>query len=138
MLSEPVYRHEYRVIYGDTDAAGVLYYSNYLRLFEIGRTEYMRHRFGLSYRQIEKNGVLLPVTEAYCRYKASARYDDLLEIATSLVHQSKVSIKFYYEISEIKNKKLLAKGATVHASIDRETGRLVHLPRQLTSAMDRV
>ncbi len=133
--SEPVYRHHYRVIYGDTDAAGILYYGNYLRLFEIGRTEYMRHLFGLAYRQMEADGVLLPVTEAYCRYKASARYDDLLEVATSLVQHSKVSIKFYYEITNTDNKKLLARGTTVHASIDRETGRLIRLPRELASAI---
>ncbi len=138
LLRDPVHRHNYRVIYGDTDAAGVVYYSNYLRLFEIGRTEYMRHCFGLSYRELEEKGILLPVIEAYCRYKASARYDDLLEIATSLVEYTRVSVRFHYEIRNSEDQKLLAKGSTVHASVDGRTGRLVKLPRELATAIDKV
>ncbi len=126
------------MIYGDTDAAGVVYYSNYLKFFEMGRTEYIRHLFGFSYRDLEESGVLLPVTEAYCRYKAPARYDDLLEIATSVVEYTRVSVRFHYEITNHGNGRLLARGATVHAAVDRGTGRLVKLPGRLSSAMGRV
>ena len=82
-MPEPVHKTNIRVLYGDTDAAGVVYYANYLRYFEKGRTEYMRDLV-LSYREIEDLGLLLPVIECYSRYKAPAAYDDLLTIETSL------------------------------------------------------
>ena len=68
---------EYRVPYADTDQMGVVYYANYLEYFERGRTEMLRSA-GLPYSELEKRGVFLPVSEAYCKYHAPARYDDLL------------------------------------------------------------
>ena len=81
-LTEPIFATTYRVIYGDTDAAGVVYNANYLRYFEIGRTEMMR-AWALPYSAIEELGCILPVTESYLRFKAPAAYDDLITIATS-------------------------------------------------------
>ena len=69
----------YRVSYGDTDQMGVVYYANYLELFERGRTEMLRSA-GLTYRDFEQAGYLLPVHEAHCRYHRPAHYDDLLTI----------------------------------------------------------
>ncbi len=126
-LSPPILKYNYRVIYADTDAAGVVYYGNYFRFFEIGRTEFLRELTGISYKEIENGGILLPVTESYCRYKASARYDDLLEISTSIVKLSKVSISFAHEIRNLKNGQLLATGYTRHASINRQ-GKISALP----------
>ena len=74
------HRTTYRVIYGDTDNMGVAYYANYLRWFEIGRTEMFRH-LGLTYSEIEARGIFLPVAEAHCKYLAPAHYDELLVIA---------------------------------------------------------
>ncbi|MDX9835043.1 MAG: acyl-CoA thioesterase, partial [Desulfobulbus sp.] len=70
-LVEPIFTVSYRVIYGDTDAAGVVYNANYLRYFEIGRTEMMR-AWVLPYSAIEQLGFVLPVTETYLRFKAPA------------------------------------------------------------------
>ena len=72
-------KHEmtYRVPYADTDQMGVVYYANYLEYFERSRTEMLRS-VGLPYSELEKQGIFLPVSEAYCRYLAPARYDDLL------------------------------------------------------------
>ena len=70
-LIAPVFTTAYRVIYGDTDAAGVMYNANYLRLFEIGRTEMMR-AWAMPYRTMEDLGCILPVTESYLRFKAPA------------------------------------------------------------------
>src|SRR5258707_9114603 len=72
-----------RVIYGDTDQMGVVYYANYFRYFELARSEYFRARGG-SYRELELEGRFLPVVEASCSYKGSARYDDLLLIRTQV------------------------------------------------------
>lgn len=128
-LVEPIFTVSYRVIYGDTDAAGVVYNANYLRYFEIGRTEMMR-AWVLPYSAIEQLGFVLPVTETYLRFKAPAAYDDLVTIAVSLVEVSKVSCRFHYAITrEDKGERprLLAKGFTVHACVTR-AGKLSRFP----------
>jgi acyl-CoA thioester hydrolase len=103
-----------RVIYGDTDAAGIAYYGNYLRWFEIGRAELMRRR-GFSYRDVmERDGVLLPVIEAAASYHASARYDDVLRIHAEIRAVEGVRLTFGYRI-EREDGTLLVTGHTVHA-----------------------
>ena len=135
-MNEPVFRLPYRVIYGDTDAGGVVYNANYLRLFEMGRTEMMRAR-ALPYSSIEERGLILPVTEAYLRYKAPARYDDLIRIDTCLVEIKKVSCRFNYRIvrpDQDGREQLLVKGFTVHACVDRQ-GKLAPIPEDVCRAM---
>ncbi len=122
----------YRVIYGDTDRAGVVYYANYLRLFEMGRTEWMRHMLGIPYRQLEDSGVLFPVVEAYLRYKSPAGYDDFLEIRTALEGASPVALTFRYEVK--KDDRLLVTGSTKHAAAD-SNGRLIRIPKRLSDAL---
>lgn len=132
-LTEPIHTTTCRVLYGDTDAGGVVYNANYLRFFEIGRTELMRD-WVCSYREIEKLGLILPVTECYTRFKAPAYYDDLLIIETSLTELRKISCRFCYRISrqepESPRPKLLVKGFTVHASVNRD-GKLTNLPEDI-------
>lgn len=118
----------YRVIYGDVDSMQVAYYANYLRWFEIGRTELIRH-LGLSYAEIEARGYRLPVTEAYCKYAKSARYDEILLINTGVGFIRKASMRFDYRILNQEND-LLVQGFTVHACLDRD-GKLVRLPEAL-------
>ena len=129
-LEGPVHVLPYRVLYGDTDKAGVVYYGAYMRLFEAGRTEYLRDLHGISYAGLEKEGIILPVTEAYCRYKSSARYDELLHIHTAVESRSRVSMKFNYNILHSSSERLVARGFTVHAAVNRD-GKLVRLPEQL-------
>ena len=122
-----------RVLYGDTDAGGVVYNANYLRYFEIGRTELMREQV-CSYNEIEKLGFILPVTECWARYKAPAFYDDLLTVETTVAEVSRFKCKFAYRVlRQEKNAdrpKLLVKGYTVHAAITRE-GKLTRLPDEI-------
>ena len=130
-MTEPVFYTRYRVIYGDTDAGGVVYNANYLRFFEIGRTEFMRE-YAVAYSEIEKKGLILPVTESYLRYKAPARYDDLLAIAVSLAVVTRVSLRFHYRITCMRGEReqLLCKGFTKHACVNRD-GTLTSLPETL-------
>jgi len=136
-LTEPIHTLSHRVIYGDTDAAGVVYNANYLRYFEIGRTEFMRERI-CSYRDIEDMGIVLPVTECYTRFKAPAFYDDLVTIETALTELKKVSCRFSYRISRPNTDgtkpTLLVKGYTVHASVNRD-GKLTPLPTEITEKL---
>lgn len=132
-MEDKNHRCHYRVLYGDTDAAAVVYNANYLRFFEIGRTELMREHV-CSYREIEELGLLFPVIECYTRFKAPARYDDLLIIETRLSELKKITCKFTYRIlrqeSTTNKEQLLAKGHTIHAAINRE-GKLTPLPENL-------
>jgi acyl-CoA thioester hydrolase len=135
-MTEPVFRMHHRIIYGDTDAGGVVYNANYLRYFEMGRTELMRTRF-IPYSAIEERGLLIPVTETYLRFKAPARYDDCIIIDTSLAEIKKYSCRFNYRILkelEDKREQLLAKGFTVHACINRQ-GKLTPFPEDLCRSM---
>lgn len=106
-----------RVLYKDTDRAGVVYYANYLIWFEMGRAEYMRSA-GYSYHELEKKHYVMPVVESFCKYHAPAFYDDLIEIETQITDIDKLKIKFYYHIFRQSDKKLLAEGYTLHICTD--------------------
>ncbi len=139
-MKEPIHRTECRVLYGDTDAAGVVYYGNYMRYFELGRTEYMRDLVQISYREIENRGLVLPVIECYARYKASAAYDDLLVIETSINELKNVSCRFSYRIyrkEDDGSQTLLVKGFTVNASVDR-SGKLTKFPADLIKKLKNI
>jgi acyl-CoA thioester hydrolase len=108
---------EQRVLYGDTDAMGIAYYANYLKWFEIGRTELFR-RVGSSYRELEARGCFLPVHEAYCRYVQPARYDDVIRIETRFSFSGRLRLRFDYRLSSRETETLLAVGYTVHVCTD--------------------
>ena len=116
----------YRVIYGDTDTMGMAYYANYLRWFEMGRTEFFR-ALGLSYKAVEKKGYYLPVSEVHCKYISPARYDDLIVIQAALDGRVKAGVKFLYQIYTQDEKKPLAQGFTKHACLNRDN-RVVRPP----------
>ena len=124
------YRTTYRVIYGDTDNMGVAYYANYLRWFEIGRTEMFRD-LGLAYREVESRGIFLPVSEAHCKYLAPAHYDDVLVIETTLDTTFRAGMKMDYRVLREADGTLLAEGYTRHAYLNSD-GRVVRPPRFLT------
>jgi acyl-CoA thioester hydrolase len=119
----------YRVIYGDTDKMGIAYYGNYLRWFEIGRTEMIRS-WGLPYKSLEDKGIFLPVSEAFCKFLAPAQYDEILVIKTILDTEMKAGMKFDYEVYHQADEKLLTTGYTKHAFMDQQ-GRVVRPPKFL-------
>lgn len=122
----------YRVIYGDTDCGKVMYYANYLRVFEIGRTELIRTT-GISYKDIEeKYGIILPVVETFIRYKASAYYDDLLTIKTKIKELKPFKIVFEYKI--YKEDTLIAEGYTLHVPVNVK-GKVVRIPIELLNLL---
>jgi acyl-CoA thioester hydrolase len=119
------------VSYGETDAMGVVYYANYLHLFERGRSELIRN-LGFSYSVVEERGIFLPVREASCRYLAPARYDDVIHIRTSLAGQTRATLNFEYEITDEDKTRVLARGMTQHAAVNAQ-GRPVRVPEWLTA-----
>jgi acyl-CoA thioester hydrolase len=126
-------RTTYRVIYADTDQMGVVYYANYLRWFETGRSELLRE-IGVPYSQIEQQGLHFPVAGVSCRYAQSAHYDDVIEIETELAEVGRASVIFNYRIARKPDHTLLATGFTKHACID-NAGRVSRLPPALTDAL---
>lgn len=125
---------EIRVRYGDTDAMGIVYYANYLRWFEMGRTEMMRH-LGIAYKEIEDQGVYLPVSEVFCKYHRPAKYDDVLIIETRIDFLKKVSLQFSYRILRAQDGVELVSGTTLHGFIDRK-GKIVKAPSSLASRIE--
>jgi acyl-CoA thioester hydrolase len=123
----------YRVIFGDTDQMGVVYYANYLRWFERGRSEWLR-QIGLPYAMIEDQGFHFPVTEVACRYFQPARYDDIVAIETVLAEFGRASLTFNYRLLRENDDCLLATGSTTHACIDR-MGRVTRIPKDLADAL---
>ena len=128
-MSIPPYSTEIRVTYAETDAMGIVYYANYLRWFEMGRTELIRN-LGFPYKKLEEEGIYLPVSEVFCKYLVSARYDDLLIIETSVDFLRRASIQFRYRILRKEDGRELVTGKTLHAFIDRE-GRIIKIPQLL-------
>lgn len=108
---------EFRVSYADTDKMGVVYYANYLVLFERGRTEMMRG-LGLRYRDLEEKNIFLPVMDARVTYLAPAHYDDLLKIRTSISELGRASMTFDYELVNADTGKTMARGYTKHPFVN--------------------
>jgi acyl-CoA thioester hydrolase len=133
----PASAHAYEipVRYGDTDQMGIAYYANYLYWFEIARTEWLRAH-GKSYRELEAEGVILPVTEAHCRYLASARYDDRLRLWSWVGELGRATVQFDYRIERAEDDLLLATGWTRHCFLDR-AGRPVRIEGALHDLLAR-
>jgi len=107
-----------RVRYAETDQMGVVYHSNYIIWFEVGRVELLR-QLGFTYRDMEKqDGTRLAVAEVRCRFKEPARYDDLIGVRTWLLNVRESLVHFGYEIVRDEDGTLLAEGETVHLVLD--------------------
>jgi len=113
-----------RVRYAETDQMGFLHHANYLIYFEQARTELLRD-VGLSYRQMEEEGFLLALAKVEVRYRAPARYDDLLRIVTTVVRITPVRLEHKYEV--FRDATPIAEGTTTLACIGRD-GKLQALP----------
>jgi acyl-CoA thioester hydrolase len=133
-LDNGVLHHEVRVIFGDTDQMGVVYYANYLRYFEGARAAYWR-ALGRSYKDLEAWGVALPVVEAHCHYRRPAHYEDVLVVDVRVSELRGASIRFGYEIHRGGDR--IADGTTRHAVLGTD-GRLRALPPALRDAVPRI
>ncbi len=124
-----------RVRYPEVDRMAVAHHMHYLAWFETGRTELMRAA-GVPYAEVEERlGVMFPVIEVGVRYRAPARYDEELEIRTSVGFIEGPRVRFNYRIVRPEGGALLAEGFSVHAATNRE-GRPQRVPRGLKTALD--
>lgn len=118
-----------RTRYAETDQMGVIHHANYALYFEMGRTEWLRE-MGLSYKEMEEQGIMLPVVSMHLNYKKSAVYDEVLTIVTTLKKLPTVKIEFEYEIYN-ERKELLVSGNTVLAFIDVSRNRPTRCPKYI-------
>jgi acyl-CoA thioester hydrolase len=110
-----------RVRYGETDQMGYVYYGNYAMYYEVGRVESLR-QLGLTYKELEEMGVMMPVLENKSKFLSPALYDDLLRIVTTIRIKPTVKITFEYEIFNGQGK-LIHQGETLLAFVQRNNGR---------------
>ncbi len=111
---------------------GVVYYANYLRYFEAGRSEFLRAA-GVPYKSLESQGFMLPVASAQVKYHRPARYDDLLELETIVESVGFGRITMRYRL--LRDEELIASGETVHACLG-PSGKVVRLPPELRERLE--
>ena len=123
----------FRVRYAETDQMGVVYYANYFIWMELGRAEYCR-AIGIRYKDLEaREGILMAVADAHCRYVAPARYDEEIAVVTCVPVANRRMIEFQYEIRDASDSRMLARGGTKHVFLNREM-KPVSLPPQYHAA----
>jgi acyl-CoA thioester hydrolase len=122
----PTHSTTYRVIYGDTDTMGIVYHANYLRWFEMGRNELFRH-LGMPYKEVEAQGLALPVSEVTCKYLTPARYDDVIRIHTTVNTGFRAGLQFDYVITSQDGSTVHTTGYTRHAFVN-DRGKVVRPP----------
>ncbi|NMH28037.1 acyl-CoA thioesterase [Flavobacterium silvaticum] len=125
-----------RVRYSETDQMGVVYHGSYVPYFEIGRVEWLR-RLGVSYKQMELDGVALPIVSMTINYKKPARYDELLTIRTTLAKQESVRIEFDCEIRD-ESGQLLTTAYFILVFVDVKTGKPVIPPAYIKELLSKI
>lgn len=123
-----------RVRYKETDQMGVVHHSNYVNYYEVARTELLRS-LGLSYREMEERGVMLPVRAVEMNYIAPAHYDDLLTVKIELCEAPRVRVEFRHEVCNERGE-LLNTGRVVLACVDAATRRPCRAPEWFTRPLE--
>ncbi|HEY5588050.1 MAG TPA: thioesterase family protein [Candidatus Paceibacterota bacterium] len=107
------------VRYCETDKMEVVYHANYLVYFEVGRTEFIK-KIGMSYSNMEKIGIMIPVIESNCKYMQGAKYEDKLIIKSWIEELTPVKVTFNYSVVREKEGIEIAKGSTKHAFVGKD------------------
>ncbi|RLD66326.1 MAG: acyl-CoA thioesterase [Bacteroidetes bacterium] len=125
---------QYRILYADTDMMGVVYYGNYGRLYEIGRTEMIRG-MGMPYIELEKSGIVMPIFSVEAKYRKVIRYDELITIETTVKEVPAVRMEFFTRIFN-EDGGLAHEAKVVLVFMDMKTGRPVRAPEMLTKLLE--
>ncbi len=124
-------RTEYSVAYADTDQMGVVYYANFLVMFERARTRFLQD-LGYPYTEFEADGFMLPVVEAHVDYLQPALYEDVLTLSATAEFIGRVRVKINCRVH--RGDTLLAKGHTIHVCMDKAKSRPAKFPARLMQA----
>lgn len=125
-----------RVRFADTDPMGVVYHARYFEWFEAARTELIRST-GISYKEIEKEGLSLPVIEVHCRYHRVVTYDELIRIKTRLAYFDRVKMRLEYQVCGENDEEIRVAGYTIHCFTNQE-GKPVRAPERMIHFFQRV
>jgi acyl-CoA thioester hydrolase len=123
-----------RVRYGETDQMAYVYYGNYAMYYEVARVEGLR-QLGVTYKELEESGVMMPVLEYHSKFLAPGRYDELLRIVTTIHEKPTVKIKFSFETFNEENK-LINQGEAILAFVNMSTGRPCRPPEKMMNALE--
>ena len=126
-----------RTRYGETDQMGIIYHPNYYIYFEMGRTEFLREAAGISYKEMEELGVMLPLTETHCKYRTPAKYDDALLVRTTIKEMTVARIAFFYQLLRVSDEAMLAEGETVHAFVNK-SGKPINMKKYSRELFDKL
>lgn len=118
-----------KVRYAETDCMGVVHHSNYYVYFEAAREDLIEE-IGMTYRELEELGVMMPLVETNCRYMEAAKYADNLIIETKVNELSPIKLKLTYEVRREEDNKILAKGYTLQTFVDKESFKIINLKKQ--------
>lgn len=123
-----------KVRFVETDMMGVVHHSNYFRWFEMGRVEYLR-QVGIYLLDLMDQGILFPITDVSCQYRASARFDDYILVETDLIEVSRVKMVFAYRVVREADGVLLATGRTQNVFTD-QNGKIIRLPQSIYAKLE--
>jgi acyl-CoA thioester hydrolase len=116
---------------------GIIYHPNYYIYFEMGRTDFLKAATGITYKELEEQGVMLPLTETHCKYRIPARYDDEILVKTSVKEITVARITFSYKLLRTADGALLAEGETGHAFTN-INGRPVNMKKNHCEIFDKL
>ncbi|PRR77915.1 Acyl-CoA thioester hydrolase YbgC [Clostridium liquoris] len=129
-------RTKLKVRYVETDKMGIVHHSNYYAWFEVGRGEFILES-GMSYRELEENGIMMPLRETYCKYIKGAKYEDNIIIETFIKELTPVKVIFNYNVIREEDGKLLAKGATTQVFVNNDF-KIINLKRKYPDIWERM
>ena len=124
-----------RIRYADTDQMKFVYYGKYFEYFEQGRSDLLR-ALGLPYSEIERQGIFLPVIEAFAKYKQSARYDELINVETMVAEMPVAKVRIEYKVFREGESEPLVEGYTVHSFVNAETGKPTRAPSMFLHVLE--
>lgn len=124
-----------RVRYSDTDQMGAVYYGNYASYYEVARVESLRS-LGIVYKDLEEQGIMMPVLENYSKFIAPAKYDDLLTLSVSIKEKPGIRITFHYEIKN-ESSKVINIGYSTLVFVDKNTGKPRKPPEEIDEVLNK-
>ncbi|MBI9042021.1 thioesterase family protein [Lutibacter sp.] len=126
---------KFRVRYGETDQMSFVYHGNYAQYFELGRTEWLRE-LGITYKNMEESGIMLPVISLNTNFLNPAKYDDLLSLKTTLIKKPTAKIDFEYELRNEKGDLLTTANSTL-VFVNMKTNRPMRIPPAILEKIEK-
>ena len=133
-MPSPAFRTAFRVVWSETDAAGVVHYSNYFRFFERAEEEFYR-QLNFTFKDTAERELWFPRVEAFCQYKKPARFNDLIEVELTVDEMKEKSLKYGFKIFNKETALLLATGYIVLVAANKKTGKATQIPQDIVNKL---